>query len=198
VARVQGGYKAWRSLVVDRVQNGPIAAPVIVLDGNTGSAKTAILQRLAQRGHQVIDLEGLANHRGSLFGAMPGGQPGALETAVELSACPSSWNKRGAMVTDRYQHVRHHEDVAAFAVWADAANLPVIAIDNVEGSRPLPEADLPQACVLLFGQEGPGLSAEALAAASGSVEIAQYGSTRSINAAAAAAVVMYEWCRRWA
>ena len=61
------------------------------------------------------------------------------------------WNKRGAMVTDRYQHVRHHEDVAAFAVWADAANLPVIAIDNVEGSRPLPEADLPQACVLLFG-----------------------------------------------
>ena len=108
------------------------------------------------------------------------------------------WNKRGAMVTDRYQHVRHHEDVAAFAVWADAANLPVIAIDNVEGSRPLPEADLPQACVLLFGQEGPGLSAEALAAASGSVEIAQYGSTRSINAAAAAAVVMYEWCRRWA
>ena len=108
------------------------------------------------------------------------------------------WNKCGAMVTDRYQHVRHHEDVAAFAVWADAANLPVIAIDNVEGSRPLPEADLPQACVLLFGQEGPGLSAEALAAASGSVEIAQYGSTRSINAAAAAAVVMYEWCRRWA
>ena len=108
------------------------------------------------------------------------------------------WNKRGAMVTDRYQHVRHHEDVAAFAVWADAANLPVIAIDNVEGSRPLPEADLPQACVLLFGQEGPGLSAEALAAASGAVQITQYGSTRSINAGAAAAVVMYEWCRRHA
>ena len=108
------------------------------------------------------------------------------------------WNKRGAMVTDRYQHVRHHEDVAAFAAWADAASLPIIAIDNVEGSRPLPDADLPQACVLLFGQEGPGLSPEALAAASGTVEIAQYGSTRSINAAAAAAVVMYEWCRRWA
>ena len=96
------------------------------------------------------------------------------------------------------QHVRHHEDVAAFAAWAEASGLPVIAIDNVEGSRPLPEADLPQTCVLLFGQVGPGLSAEALAAASVSVEIAQYGSTRSINAAAAAAVVMYEWCRRWA
>ncbi|TDN91220.1 TrmH family RNA methyltransferase [Microbacterium sp. BK668] len=108
------------------------------------------------------------------------------------------WNRRGAMVTDRYQHVRHHEDVAAFARWADAAGLPVVAIDNVEGSIPLGRADLPERCVLLFGQEGPGLSREALAAASRTVEITQYGSTRSINASAAAAVVMYEWCRRWA
>ncbi|MGU3644372.1 TrmH family RNA methyltransferase [Microbacterium sp. C23T] len=108
------------------------------------------------------------------------------------------WNRRGAMVTDRYQHVRHHETVEAFTAWADAASLPVIAIDNVEGSLPLPAADLPEACVLLFGQEGPGLSPEALAAASGTVQIEQYGSTRSINASAAAAVVMYEWCRRWA
>ncbi len=108
------------------------------------------------------------------------------------------WNRRGAMVTDRYQHVRHHSDVAAFAAWAAAAGLPVLAIDNVEGSVPVDRAEIPQRCVLLFGQEGPGLSAEALAAASGVVEITQYGSTRSINAAAAAAVVMYEWCRRWA
>ena len=108
------------------------------------------------------------------------------------------WNRRGAMVTDRYQHVRHHEDVASFKAWADAAALPIIAIDNVPGSVPLPAADLPEACVLLFGQEGPGLSPEAVAAASGVVEITQYGSTRSINASAAGAVVMYEWCRRWA
>lgn len=108
------------------------------------------------------------------------------------------WNRRGAMVTDRYQHVRHHEDVAAFTAWTDAAGLPIIAVDNVPGSVPVNEADLPERCVLLFGQEGPGLSSEALAAASGVVEITQYGSTRSINASAAAAVVMYEWCRRWA
>ena len=108
------------------------------------------------------------------------------------------WNRRGAMVTDRYQHVRHHEDVAAFAAWADAASLPIIAIDNLPGAVPVDRADLPQRCVLLFGQEGPGLSQEALAAASASIEITQYGSTRSINASAAAAVVMYEWCRRWA
>ena len=75
VERVDGGYKAWRGLVVDRVQNRPVPAPVIVLDGNTGSAKTAILARLARRGWQVIDLEGLANHRGSLFGGRAGGQP---------------------------------------------------------------------------------------------------------------------------
>ncbi len=75
VDRVDGGYKAWRGLVVDRVQNRPVPAPVIVLDGNTGSAKTAILARLARRGWQVIDLEGLANHRGSLFGGRAGGQP---------------------------------------------------------------------------------------------------------------------------
>ena len=116
------------------------------------------------------------------------------------------WNRRGAMVTDRYQHVRHHEDVAAFAAWAAESALPVIAVDNVEGSVPVDRAELPERCVLLFGQEGPGLSPEALAAArslspvegGGVVEITQYGSTRSINASAAAAVVMYEWCRRWA
>ena len=89
VSRVEGGYKSWRRLVVDRVQNGPIPSRVIVLDGNTGSAKTEILNRLAARGHQVIDLEGMANHRGSLFGAMPGGQPsqkmfeGRLAIALE-------------------------------------------------------------------------------------------------------------------
>ena len=74
----------------------------------------------------------------------------------------------------------------------------MIAVDNVDGSVPVDRAELPQRCVLLFGQEGPGLSAEAVAAASAVVEITQYGSTRSINASAAAAVVMYEWCRRWA
>jgi tRNA G18 (ribose-2'-O)-methylase SpoU len=108
------------------------------------------------------------------------------------------WNKRGAMVTDRYQHVRYHEDVAAFANWARGADLPVLAVDNVPGSVAVDRADVPERCIFLFGQEGPGLSAEALAAASGVVEITQYGSTRSLNAAAAAAVVMYEWCRRWA
>jgi len=108
------------------------------------------------------------------------------------------WNKRGAMVTDRYQHVVHHEDVAAFTAWAQGEGVPIVAVDNVRGAVPVDAATLPERCVLLFGLEGPGLSAEAVAAASGIVEITQYGSTRSINASAAAAVVMYEWCRRYA
>ncbi len=106
------------------------------------------------------------------------------------------WNKRGAMVTDRYQHVVHHEDVASLVAWARERGLPIVAVDNVEGSASLESAALPERCVLLFGQEGPGLSDEALAAASLSVQITQYGSTRSINAAAAAAIVMYEWSRQ--
>ena len=103
------------------------------------------------------------------------------------------WNKRGAMVTDRYQHVVHHDDVAEFVVWARGAGLPVIAIDNVPGSVGIETFALPRECVLLFGQEGPGLSPEALDAADAVVEIAQFGSTRSINASAAAAIAMHTW-----
>ncbi|MFC2970336.1 tRNA 2-selenouridine(34) synthase MnmH [Acidimangrovimonas pyrenivorans] len=75
VELVQGGYKAWRKLVVEALYNTPVKAPVVVLDGNTGTAKTELLQLMAARGVQIVDLEGLANHRGSLFGHMAGGQP---------------------------------------------------------------------------------------------------------------------------
>jgi len=103
------------------------------------------------------------------------------------------WNKRGAMVTDRYQHVLHHPDVADFVAWCRAQSLTIVAVDNVPGSVPIETHTLPSECVLLFGQEGPGLSAEALAAADLAVEITQFGSTRSLNASAAAAVVMHAW-----
>ncbi|TQL46765.1 SpoU rRNA methylase family protein [Homoserinimonas aerilata] len=103
------------------------------------------------------------------------------------------WNKRGAMVTDRYQHVMHHDTVAALVEWADAEGLPIIGIDNVPGSVIIETFDLPERCVLLFGQEGPGLSPEAIEASDAVVEITQFGSTRSINASAAAAVAMHAW-----
>lgn len=103
------------------------------------------------------------------------------------------WNKRGAMVTDRYQHVLHHDTIADLVAWA--GERPIVAVDNVEGSVDVVDAPKPADAVLLFGQEGPGLSDEALRAASATVSIRQFGSTRSINAAAAAAIVMHEWIR---
>ena len=106
------------------------------------------------------------------------------------------WNKRGAMVTDRYQHVEHREDVGALVAWAAVEGIPIIAIDNVPGCVPMETFDWPERCVMLFGQEGPGLTPEAIAAAEAVVEITQYGSTRSINASAAAAVSMYAWVQQ--
>jgi tRNA G18 (ribose-2'-O)-methylase SpoU len=108
------------------------------------------------------------------------------------------WNRRGAMVTDRYQHVAHHDDVAGLRDWAAGQGLPVIGVDNLPGSVPIDTHPLPRACVLLFGQEGPGLSDEARAACADVLAIRQFGSTRSINAAAASAVAMHEWVRRHA
>jgi tRNA G18 (ribose-2'-O)-methylase SpoU len=105
------------------------------------------------------------------------------------------WNRRGAMVTDRYQHVRHHETVGDFAGWARAAGLPVVGIDNLPGSRPLEAEPLPRECVLLFGQEGPGLSDAARDACDRLFSIAQYGSTRSINAGVASGIAMHAWIR---
>ncbi len=108
------------------------------------------------------------------------------------------WNRRGAMVTDRYVHVHHDPDVASLARWAEAEGLPLIGIDLVPGSVPLEGFELPRRCVLVFGQEGPGLSAEARAASEVVCHISQFGSTRSINAGVAAGIAMHAWIRRWA
>jgi len=106
------------------------------------------------------------------------------------------WNRRGAMVTERYQHVRHHDSIDALVDWAGAADLPLIGIDNVEGSVPIETYRLPRECILVFGQEGPGLSAHAQQACVDLLAITQFGSTRSINAGAAAAVAMHAWIRQ--
>lgn len=111
------------------------------------------------------------------------------------------WNRRGAMVTDRYQVEHHHPSVADFAQWAATAGeggtpLRIIGIDNVPGSVPIETHDLPRDCVLVLGQEGPGISPEMLEACEVVLEITQFGSTRSINAGAAAAIAMHAWVRR--
>lgn len=105
------------------------------------------------------------------------------------------WNRRGAMVTDRYQHVIHHPDTDALVAWARAEDLPLWGVDNLPGSVDLGERPMPRDVVLLFGQEGPGLSEHARRAVEVTVAIRQFGSTRSINAGVASGIAMYEWVR---
>ncbi len=111
------------------------------------------------------------------------------------------WNRRGAMVTDRYQHEHHHRDAGALAAWAatagpGGARIPLVGIDNVPGAVPLETFDLPRACVLVLGQESAGLTGAMQAECDVVLQIAQFGSTRSLNAGAAAAVAMHAWVRR--
>lgn len=106
------------------------------------------------------------------------------------------WNRRGAMVTDRYQHIRHHPDVDDLSAWARSEHLPIIGVDIVPGAVPIEAAELPRCCLLLFGSEGPGLSRPAREACHRICSITQYGSTRSINAGVASGIAMHEWVRR--
>jgi tRNA G18 (ribose-2'-O)-methylase SpoU len=103
------------------------------------------------------------------------------------------WNRRGAMVTDRYQRLLHHDTTAELLTFAAEAALEVIAVDNVPGAVRLERVALPRDCLLIFGQEGPGITDEARAGAVRTVSIAQFGSTRSINAAVAAGIAMHTW-----
>jgi len=113
------------------------------------------------------------------------------------------WNRRGAMVTDRYQHVRHHATVADLRAYLETydgsgdggGSVPLLGIDNLPGSAHLETMEIPRRVCFLFGQEGPGLSDAARAACDGTFSIAQFGSTRSINASAAAAIAMHSWVR---
>ncbi len=108
------------------------------------------------------------------------------------------WNRRGAMVTDRYQHEHHHPDVADLVTWTESVppRIPIVALENTTTATPLETAHLPRRCVLLLGQEGPGLTDDALAAADQVLSITQFGSTRSVNAGAAAAIAIHAWVRQ--
>ena len=106
------------------------------------------------------------------------------------------WNRRGAMVTDRYQRLCHHDTTAELLAFAADAGLTVVAVDNVPGAQRLEDTTLPEHCLLVFGQEGPGITDATKSGAERTVSIAQFGSTRSINAAVAAGVAMHTWIRQ--
>lgn len=106
------------------------------------------------------------------------------------------WNRRGAMATEKYLQLYHHDTVTNFMAWVANSKLTVIGVDNIDGSLPLAQADLPKNSMLVFGQEGPGLSPEMQTHCRHIIAIEQFGSTRSVNVGVAAGVVMYEWVRR--
>jgi tRNA G18 (ribose-2'-O)-methylase SpoU len=106
------------------------------------------------------------------------------------------WNRRGAMVTDRYQHISHVPSAAELATYATQTGYEIVAVDNLPGAVPLETFALPANALLLFGQEGTGLSSAAREVASAICSIAQFGSTRSINAGVAAGIAMHAWIRQ--
>jgi tRNA G18 (ribose-2'-O)-methylase SpoU len=103
------------------------------------------------------------------------------------------WNRRGAMVTDRYLEVVHHPDEADLADWCAERSIHLVGVDNLPGALPLETCALPRDCCLVFGSEGPGLTPAMVACCEYLVAITQHGSTRSLNAGAAAAIAMYHW-----
>lgn len=107
------------------------------------------------------------------------------------------WNRRGAMVTDRYQHIHHHESVDSLVAFAAAKNLTIVGVDLLPGSTDIRTTDFPKETLFVFGQEGPGLSDGVREAVSVIAHIPQIGSTRSINAGVASGIAMYEWVRRF-
>ena len=106
------------------------------------------------------------------------------------------WNRRGAMVTDRYQHIEHHASIEDFVSWAVSDDLVIVGIDIIDGSSPIEDAVFPERCVLVLGQEGPGLSDEMVQASDAVYEISQFGSTRSINVGVASGIAMHTWIRQ--
>ena len=153
----------------------------------------AIVAELDKRRHPLhIAIENFEND--SNIGTVVRTANAFLVEAVHIVG-RKRWNRRGAMVTDRYQHLLHHETVSEVISWAREHDLAVVAVDNVPGSVPIETVELPERCLLLFGQEGPGVTEEAQQAADLTVSIAQFGSTRSINAGVAAGIAIHSWIR---
>lgn len=108
------------------------------------------------------------------------------------------WNRRGAMATEKYLHVEHHQSTDDFLTWQqkNTKKYALIGIDNVTSSTPLSRTSLPEQSILVFGQEGPGLSEQMQQACACLIAIEQFGSTRSVNVGVAAGIILYEYVRR--
>src|SRR5690242_15490482 len=194
------GVGPWQGAVPD----DPRYDPTLLRDGDTRNVvdayrywtREAIIADIDTRRHPLhIAIENFGNDA-NIGAVVRTANAFAVDTVHIVGR--RRWNRRGAMVTDRYQRLCHHDTTAELLTFASEAGLRVVAVDNVPGAARLEDVELPRACLLVFGQEGPGITAEASAGAELTVSIAQFGSTRSINAAVAAGIAMHSWIRRHA
>jgi len=166
-----------------------------VVDAYRYWTREAIIADIDRRRHRLhIAIENFGNDS-NIGGVVRTANAFAVDTVHIVGR--RRWNRRGAMVTDRYQRLAHHDTTGELLDTAAAAGLRVVAVDNVPGSVRIEEAALPRDCLLIFGQEGPGITEQARAGAEFTVSIAQFGSTRSINASVAAGIAMHTWIRQW-
>jgi tRNA G18 (ribose-2'-O)-methylase SpoU len=173
--------------------------PELLRDGDTRNVvdayrywtRAAIIEDIDERRHPLhIAIENFGNDA-NIGAVVRTANAFAVDTVHIVGR--RRWNRRGAMVTDRYQRLRHHESTAEMLAFAADAGLTPVAVDNIPGSVRLEHTTLPRNCLLIFGQEGPGITDDAKTGAVMTVSIAQFGSTRSINAAVAAGIAMHTW-----
>lgn len=197
------GVGPWSQERADPVPDDPRYDPELLRDGDQRNVvdayrywtRTAIVDDIDRRRHRLhVAIENFGNDA-NIGGVVRSANAFAVDTVHIVGR--RRWNRRGAMVTDRYQRLRHHDTTAALLDVAGGAGLTVVAVDNVPGSVRLEQTRLPLDCMLIFGQEGPGITEEARAGADLVVSIAQFGSTRSINASVAAGIAMHAWIRQW-
>ncbi|MBI3214626.1 MAG: RNA methyltransferase [Mycobacterium sp.] len=166
-----------------------------VVDAYRYWTREAIIADIDKRRHKLhIAIENFGNDA-NIGGVVRTANAFAVDTVHIVGR--RRWNRRGAMVTDRYQRLAHHDTTDELLDYAEHAGLQVVAVDNVPGSVRLEQTPLPQDCLLLFGSEGPGLSERVRDGAALLVSIAQFGSTRSINVSVAAGIAMHAWIRQW-
>jgi tRNA G18 (ribose-2'-O)-methylase SpoU len=190
-----GGVGPWAGTPPD----DPRYDPALLRDGDTRNVvdayrywtREAIIADIDKRRHPLqIAIENFG-HDSNIGGVVRTANAFAVDTVHIVGR--RRWNRRGAMVTDRYQRLCHHDNTADLLSFAVGAGLTVVAVDNVPGAARLERTTLPRNCLLVFGQEGSGISDDARAGASLTVSIAQFGSTRSINVAVAAGIAMHTW-----
>ncbi|ORB73239.1 TrmH family RNA methyltransferase [Mycobacterium scrofulaceum] len=195
-----GGVGPWAGELPD----DPRYDPILLAEGDTRNVvdayrywtREAIIADIDRRRHPLhVAIENFG-HDANIGSVVRAANAFAVHTVHIVGR--RRWNRRGAMVTDRYQRLCHHDSTAALLAFAAGAGLTVVAVDNVPGAARLEEIALPRECLLVFGQEGPGITDDVRSGAAMTVSIAQFGSTRSINAGVAAGIAMHAWIRQHA